>query len=593
MATSLLNSRGSTKQRLHAAAMRVAFLALMVPNIVLAFLEGATSGHLKLLLSFGSVAGLLFALPRRLALLIFLPAFVLLPIDTYYLVEYQQVPTADLVPILLGTNLREAIDFLGPRRVWWVGGSLAAAILLWLIALVTAPSQGLAPSGWLGRARRVARAGVLVFAGLMMMAAMPAFSGINPEAREGDPHHGYRPGLPFQLDRLRGVFPIGRFVSIEEYVVGQRNAAELAELSVNFRFGVAQPEPLPEGEVFVLVIGESARPDRWQLGGYERATNPKLSETPGFSFLRDAIAPWAATAASLPVILTRKPAQHRGWLYAEPGIFRLFKEAGFRTYWISAQARESTGISPRMQIALTADETQWLSGSANDVFGRTVLDTELIPPVEALLRKDEPQQLIVLHSLGSHDAYFRRYPPEFNAWRPSLTDDPSIDSRDPRGREAASNAYDNSILFTDHFLHQLILALERSGRLAVMFYVSDHGESFSKTCSYTGHGHDSRDNFTIAAGIWLSPAFLARNPDASQVVATNAGKRTSSEVTLPTLAHAARLAFSGLDLSRSLLSPSFTEHPRYVQTSTATVLWDDAAFVGPCELVRGRVRSGR
>ena len=94
--------------------------------------------------------------------------------------------------------------------------------------------------------------------------------------------------------------------------------------------------------------------------------------------------------------------------------------------------------------------------------------------------------LIVLHQMGSHGpAYFARYPKEFEKFTPSCR---SAELSECSQQEVI-NAYDNTILYTDYFLSQVIRFLEsNSSRYeTAMFYVSDHGESLGESGIYL-HG---------------------------------------------------------------------------------------------------------
>jgi hypothetical protein len=64
---------------------------------------------------------------------------------------------------------------------------------------------------------------------------------------------------------------------------------------------------------------------------------------------------------------------------------------------------------------------------------------------------------IVLHQMGNHGpAYFKRYPPEFEKFKPACQSaDLSLCSREEIG-----NAYDNAILYTDFFLGKVIELLK-------------------------------------------------------------------------------------------------------------------------------------
>lgn len=110
----------------------------------------------------------------------------------------------------------------------------------------------------------------------------------------------------------------------------------------------------------------------------------------------------------------------------------------------------------------------------------------MLEPLRRLVRAATRDTVIVMHMNGSHGpAYFRRYPDDFKAFAPtcetSQLHNCPVDS--------VRNAYDNTILYTDHILADAIGVLEaESARLdTAMLYVSDHGESLGEAATWL-HG---------------------------------------------------------------------------------------------------------
>jgi len=99
--------------------------------------------------------------------------------------------------------------------------------------------------------------------------------------------------------------------------------------------------------VVVVVLDESSRFDRWSLNGYERETNPLLAREDNLVMLKDVITPVSATRLSVPVIISRKPAmQSLKDGFSEKSFVSAFKEAGFKTFWISNQVSFSKFYTP-------------------------------------------------------------------------------------------------------------------------------------------------------------------------------------------------------------------------------------------------------
>jgi len=94
--------------------------------------------------------------------------------------------------------------------------------------------------------------------------------------------------------------------------------------------------------------------------------------------------------------------------------------------------------------------------------------------------------LIVLHQKGSHGpAYYKRHPQRFSLFHPECT----TNAPQHCEKEELINAYDNTLLYTDYFLHETIDFLKNiTDRYnTLMIYVSDHGESLGENGIYL-HG---------------------------------------------------------------------------------------------------------
>jgi lipid A ethanolaminephosphotransferase len=73
--------------------------------------------------------------------------------------------------------------------------------------------------------------------------------------------------------------------------------------------------------------------------------------------------------------------------------------------------------------------------------------------------------LIVLHQMGSHGpAYYKRYPKAFQVFVPTC----DTNQLDSCSEAEIVNAYDNTILYTDHFLHKVVEMLRRNADMAAM-----------------------------------------------------------------------------------------------------------------------------
>ena len=116
-----------------------------------------------------------------------------------------------------------------------------------------------------------------------------------------------------------------------------------------------------------------------------------------------------------------------------------------------------------------------------------------------------------LHQIGSHGpSYFMRYPPEFEKFTPACQT-PELKKCTA---DEVTNAYDNTIAFTDQVLAETIDVLSSlDGLTTAMFYVSDHGESLGEGGLYL-HGAPyfmaSKEQTHVPMLLWMSDRFATQ-----------------------------------------------------------------------------------
>jgi lipid A ethanolaminephosphotransferase len=108
---------------------------------------------------------------------------------------------------------------------------------------------------------------------------------------------------------------------------------------------------------------------------------------------------------------------------------------------------------------------------------KTCYDGDVVPMLSDNLKSYRSgYRFIVLHlGGGSHGpTYDQRHPPEFRKFTPTC-DDPDVVSRCTE--EELYNSYDNTLVYVDSVVSEIIGELDRSKAPYVMVYMSDHGES--------------------------------------------------------------------------------------------------------------------
>lgn len=290
----------------------------------------------------------------------------------------------------------------------------------------------------------------------------------------------------------------------------------------------------------VFVLGESLRPDHLGLNGYERNTTPLLSEEEVISF-PFVYTEQTYTNRSVPHLLTRADSTDYGRAYREKSFIHLFNACGFYTAWLANQEAASTYV-------YFMNECDSLFYAHIDksvyVFDRWV-DGDLLPYFDRALHNEATRQLILLHTIGSHWWYNSHFTEEYARYQP-IVKSKVISSCT---REEMINSYDNTVLYTDYFLSELIERLR--DRNAILIYQSDHGEALGEGGVWL-HATETPDTHRAACLVWMSPEYKKRHPEYYEAARRNARKRFRTDYLFPSILDAAGIGSDYIDGSISI-----------------------------------------
>jgi glucan phosphoethanolaminetransferase (alkaline phosphatase superfamily) len=574
-----------------------------------------------------------------------IPAFLALPTEIYLFIFYGQGISTHHLGIIAETSPREAIEFLG-EKIWLMGGVMVAVVvwwwLTWRLARKTHDLDWMGPSRLVVLVALALVAGLWAYGGEFGVRAKPAASasasasappaslskgaasrpaatsvsaslaasGFGDASSDEDdaddedddndadasavapagftgmklPRLPHWAALPFDFATFSNSWPFGLMARGVDFYDERRHLAELTEKSRKFTFGARQGTPDATPQVVIMVIGESSRYDRWSLNGYERDTNPLLSKENHLVTFPDLITAVSATRLSVPVIVSRKPAtQSLTDGFAEKSFITAYKEAGFKTYWLSNQMSFGQFDTPVSVFAKEADVVEFLD--LGGFSGSSSFDEILFGPLKNAMADPAPKKLIVLHSLGSHWNYSQRYPQSFDRWKPSLFGVDKPNYTDTKIKPQMNNSYDSSILYTDWFLDHVINTLKESKQLTSLMYVSDHGQTlYDGSCNLAFHGHNTQFEFHIPGLVWYSDQYLERYPDKVAQLMRHRTARLATENVFHTLLDMGDIHYPGERLEWSFMNAQFKQHKRYVD-SYGWTNYDNAIIKGDCREV--------
>lgn len=224
--------------------------------------------------------------------------------------------------------------------------------------------------------------------------------------------------------------------------------------------------------VVILVIGESARSENFSLYGYPKNTNPLLSKTPNVSHF-NATSDATYTTAGVKSIVEHENTDE---------LYEILPNYLYRNN-VDVIWRTTNWGEPPVHIKNYQNREALMPNCKGDDCD---YDGILLSGLkEQILASKKNKILIVLHTSTSHGpTYSKKYPAQFEIFKPVCN---SVELGNCSHTELV-NAYDNTIVYTDYLLANVIKDLKQLQEYkSAMIFVSDHGESLGENNLYM-HG---------------------------------------------------------------------------------------------------------
>ena len=355
------------------------------------------------------------------------------------------------------------------------------------------------------------------------------------------------------------------------YVVERAAMQKLLALRKDFRFN-AKISGTPKKETYIFVIGETSRRDYYSLYGYYRDTTPKLDKQEGLLAFKDAISPANATVPSLKAILHLSTAEDDSQFYRTKSIVSLAKEAGYKTWWLSAQSRYGKYETSVTSSAIDSDVKQYIEG--DKTLSRT-FDSILLPLLDEGLADQAQQKFMVMHLYGSHISYKRRYPKEYSLFNGI----PQGYEKHAKKTQQKINEYANSTAYTDYVLGEIIQKTDDKNETACVVYIADHGEYLAENRGddFIGHGgaNPHKVEVEVPLLIWCSKEYRDANPEKWTAMQKNQNSPINLDDTFYSLADIMHIDYGLMKLERSFFNEKFVPIlPRKMRSSSTGRLFN-------------------
>ena len=326
----------------------------------------------------------------------------------------------------------------------------------------------------------------------------------------------------------------------------------------------------PARETVVFVVGETIRNDYLSECHGPAGVRPLAA---GALVACDVTAGSDGTDQSVPLLVSREMPGHPVRVSDDATVMRALGQAGFETWWITAQA----------------PAIAWPDAEHVVFPNHQGLDTGLLlPPLAQALAAPARLKAVLLHANNAHDPYCVRYDAA-SAPYPSHCANLGAPP-DATNLEHVKANYANAVDASVGFVDGVIAELDRHPEPAFLVFSPDHGENLlDDGRAIWGHArrHPTRWDAQVPAVFWANAAWRAAHPTQWATLRSSLAAPLMHADLVPTLLDAADVAYTEpRALSADLLRGPPPARQRVVQTTLgATIAWNalvaEARVAGP------------
>jgi lipid A ethanolaminephosphotransferase len=407
--------------------------------------------------------------------------------SSYFMLTYGVVIDPSMLANVAQTDVREVRDLLS----WGMAAALVIGVVIPGLWLWRQPVRPVPARSLVLRQLGVALAALVVALGVFWM----SFQDIASLTRN-------HKQLRYMINPFNSVYAVTRLF------VGQAaQASQPLQMIGDDAQAVAPATAEGDAPLMVLILGETARAANFGLGGYARDTTPQLRQLQAqgdLTYFSDVKSCGTSTQASVPCMFSHLgKAAYEGSDQRFESVLDVLQRAGLAVLWLDNQSG-CKGVCDRVpNVATAALKVPEFCKDGE------CLDEVMLHELPKQLAALDPARrakgtVVVMHQMGSHGpAYYKRSPAAMKQFLPECSSH-ALQNCPP---EQIVNAYDNSILYTDHFIAQTVKWLQSQSRPTALMYLSDHGESLGEKGLYL-HGMPysmaPREQIHVPMLVWLS-----------------------------------------------------------------------------------------
>ncbi|WP_104640728.1 phosphoethanolamine transferase [Helicobacter bizzozeronii] len=306
--------------------------------------------------------------------------------------------------------------------------------------------------------------------------------------------------------------------------------------------------------IVILIIGEGASRDFMGVYGYGVPNTPlanALQKSQNLFVFDDVISAYAITAAVFPTLLSYRDFEHKNtpW-YAYNTIGKVFKQAGYETFWIDVQDDLSRN-NIYAHLAHPFTHKYWTNAPLD--IPQATQDIWAFEMLGHIRPQLQDKNFILLHLFGSHFIYSRRFPKSFAKFTPKDIPYQGLHVQNEGDKQIVAD-YVDSIYYTDHILNKIFQFFKDKD--AIIFYLSDHAQDIFQSSNTYGHSC-SAYGVEIPFVIYVTDTFKQKHHEKVKAIAGAVDKPFMSNDLIHSLLPLVGIHTKDNLESKNLFSPRF------------------------------------
>lgn len=266
--------------------------------------------------------------------------------------------------------------------------------------------------------------------------------------------------------------------SFNEYMI---ELNQFKELQNKRQINPIKAQKNETGETYIFIIGESQNKNHMQMYGYPRDTTPKLQELLNNNEIIRFDNIYSNHTHTMPVLslaLTEASQYNNKSYFESASIIEIFNAANFETVWLTNQNLLGAWDNLVSIIANQASSTIGINKSIGETTKTNNYDGDLIPYLsKELNKKSDKNRAIFIHLMGNHGHYCSRFPKDFEIFKGDLEIDVFGKSiTENKNLKDTLNCYDNSILYNDSVVSNIINEIKNYRGVNALIYMADHAD---------------------------------------------------------------------------------------------------------------------